>query len=162
MALKTLFEKQQEQQKQIKKLKWVPTHLLSSGNIGKDPQYKEILEWVICSLEELLQWSINLESLENPVVLPSGHTVHQKTMEQFIEGAKCDPFDPSKQWDQLIHNRIAKEFQKILDIIKVKVAEIQVKNIPVEKDTQDISDGIGKLSIEQKPINRLEFEDEDI
>ena len=42
------------------------------------------------------------------------------------------------------------------------MAEIQVKNIPVEKDTQDISDGIGKLSIEQKPINRLEFEDEDI
>ena len=94
--------------------------LYDDNSRATDLKYKSVLRYTINQLESLLQWTIDLWPLKDPNMLPSGNTINGSFMQKLINNKSPDPFDNTKQWKELIKNRIAIEALEILEKIKMK------------------------------------------
>ena len=81
---------------------------------------KNLLDFAIERLNELLECPILLIPMESPVITPSGVTVEKKAMEQLIKSKEVDPFDRNKECKHLISNHFASKLQEIVNDILTK------------------------------------------
>ena len=82
---------------------------------------KDLLEHLMEELENLLNCPILLIPIQNPVILPSGHTVEKVVMQNFIEKQSYDPYDNSKIWEHLTHNRFFSCLKELYESINNKM-----------------------------------------
>ena len=73
---------------------------------------------LLSDLEELLVCPISLERLRNPVMLPSGETIDESTLDRFAEDSKCDPYTRQFLFDCKIVNKLAVMLAEIVEKYK--------------------------------------------
>ena len=86
-------------------------------------------------LEDLLNCPILLIPIQKPVILPSGHTVEEVVMQNFIEKRSFDTYDNSKMCENLVHNRFFSSLKELYESIKDKMGKVET--IKVNQDLQD-------------------------
>lgn len=76
-----------------------------------DKSHKSLLS----DLEELLVCPISLERLRNPVMLPSGETIDESTLDRFSENDNCDPYTRQSLLDCKVVNKLAAMLVEIVE-----------------------------------------------
>ena len=99
-------------------------------------EYEKLFSSTLEKFENMLKWPISLDTLEEPMILPSGNTVNKSVMETLIQNYKTDPYDREKRCTQLVSNRFASETAEIINEAQKEKESSDVLEVGTSASTQ--------------------------
>ena len=137
------YMKQIEQYKaKLKKKKDNTMTQLMQQLKGSDSALREVLGSTLLKLKVLFECPITMDTIQSPVILPSGITIDEKALQNLLNTNQKDPFDRSQVCKEKITNRFALDVQEIFDNLKRTCDTIPQSNKSVDAGTQASLSGL--------------------